>query len=85
MKYSGFIVVFKLYIFGSVASEFDPIVHIHEGFIRGTTLSSIRSNLTFFAFMGIPYARPPIGELRFKVRIVILQAIYTMGSDSFFR
>ncbi|KDR24380.1 Esterase FE4 [Zootermopsis nevadensis] len=66
MKYSGFIVVFKLYIFGSVASEFDPIVHIHEGFIRGTTLSSIRSNLTFFAFMGIPYARPPIGELRFK-------------------
>jgi hypothetical protein len=68
MKYSGFIAVLPLFIFGSIASEVDPIVHIHEGSIRGRTLTSIRSNRTFFAFMGIPYARPPIGELRFKVR-----------------
>jgi hypothetical protein len=60
--------VFPLFILGFLASEPDPIVHIHEGCIRGTTLTSIRSKRPFFAFMGIPYAKPPVGELRFKVR-----------------
>jgi hypothetical protein len=67
MKHAGFIFVFLLFILGSLASESDPIVQIQEGSIRGTTLTSVRSNRTFFAFMGIPYAKPPIGDLRFKV------------------
>jgi hypothetical protein len=67
MKDAGFIFVFLLFILGSLASESVPIVQIHEGAIRGTTLTSVRSNRTFFAFMGIPYAKPPTGDLRFKV------------------
>lgn len=66
MKYTRLISVFPLLILVSLASEPEPIVHIHEGSIRGTTLTSIRSKRPFFAFMGIPYAKPPVGELRFK-------------------
>jgi hypothetical protein len=71
MKYNGLILVFLPSILGSLAYDSDPIVHIPEGSIRGTTLTSIRSNRTFFAFMGIPYAKPPVGHLRFKVRKII--------------
>jgi hypothetical protein len=71
MKHVGFVFVFLLFILGTIPSESNPIVQIYEGSIRGTTLTSVRSNRTFFAFMGIPYAKPPVGDLRFKVRKII--------------
>ncbi|KAF5277749.1 hypothetical protein FQR65_LT03729 [Abscondita terminalis] len=41
------------------------IVKISDGTIRGT--SSLTRNLRrYYAFRGIPFAKPPIGELRFK-------------------
>ncbi|PSN47919.1 hypothetical protein C0J52_03361 [Blattella germanica] len=51
---------------GNHDTERDILVQTHQGLIRGTTLRSQRSNRSFFAFMGIPYAKPPVGNLRFK-------------------
>ena len=46
----------------------DPLVTItHLGQVRGSRMSSFNQR-EFIAFRGIPYAQPPVGELRFKVR-----------------
>jgi hypothetical protein len=46
-----------------------PTVHVQQGTLRGTYLTS-RFGRKFAAFQGIPYAQPPIGDLRFKVRVI---------------
>ena len=52
--------------FVCAAHKEDILVHIKDGALKGKNLTS-RNNNTFFAFMGIPYAKPPVGNLRFKV------------------
>lgn len=42
-------------------------VTIEQGQLAGTTLSSRNGN-EFYAFHSIPYAKPPVGSLRFQVR-----------------
>lgn len=44
----------------------EPIVNTCYGRVLGKTLTDIKGG-TFYGFQGIPYAKPPIGELRFKV------------------
>lgn len=44
-----------------------PIVEISHGQLRGTLFDNLEGN-KFCAFLGIPYAKPPVGNLRFKVR-----------------
>ena len=44
-----------------------PEVVTHQGLLKGTTQTSFRGK-EFLAFLGIPYAKPPIGKLRFKVK-----------------
>lgn len=46
-----------------------PEVQISSGLIKGIKMSSFWTNQTFYAFRGVPYAAPPIGDLRFKVTI----------------
>lgn len=43
-------------------------LEIDQGTLNGTILQS-RSGDYFHAFYGIPYAQPPVGELRFEVSI----------------
>lgn len=43
------------------------IVHTTYGSVRGILQSSERKHVDFYAFRGIPYAKSPIGDLRFKV------------------
>lgn len=50
----------------SSISDESPIVITDLGGIRGKILES-RLGREFTAFRGIPYAEPPINELRFKV------------------
>lgn len=38
------------------------------GQVRGSEMTS-EAGRSFYAFRGIPYAKPPIGDLRFRVRI----------------
>lgn len=40
------------------------------GHIRGIRKTSILNNIDFYAFKGIPYAKSPTGELRFKVTLL---------------
>lgn len=42
-------------------------VQIADGSIRGVRETSLRKQVDFYAFRGIPFAKPPLGELRFKV------------------
>lgn len=43
----------------------DPIVTIKQGKIKGTTDTDLDGG-SFYKFLGIPYAKPPVGALRFK-------------------
>lgn len=43
-----------------------PVVRIAEGLLRGEKLESVRG-VSYYSFKGIPYAKPPVGDLRFKV------------------
>ena len=59
-----------LVIFGKIltaGSEDAPLVEIEDGHLRGVFMETKGKLEKFSAFMGIPYARPPLGELRFEV------------------
>lgn len=56
---------FICHIFTIVEFTNCAVVTIPDGQIEGTTLMS-RRNVTFHAFLGIPFAKPPIVELRFR-------------------
>jgi hypothetical protein len=47
----------------------NPVVRITNGAIRGQNLKS-RDGRDFYSFTAIPYAKPPIDELRFKVNFI---------------
>ncbi|XP_050302252.1 esterase FE4-like [Anthonomus grandis grandis] len=61
---------YKLYfivVFFVVYSEAQgPIVTIDDGQILGSTQKSVGNGGTFYAFKGIPYAKPPVRNLRFQ-------------------
>lgn len=42
-------------------------IEIESGLIRGKVLRSFYSNNEYFAFRGIPYAKPPVNDLRFEI------------------
>lgn len=55
------------------ASTFDfyKIIETKSGRIRGKLDSTIIQNKSFYSFRGIPYAKKPIGALRFKVSSIL--------------
>ncbi|VEN56371.1 unnamed protein product [Callosobruchus maculatus] len=42
-----------------------PLVTVEQGVLRGCVKTSL-NNEEFLSFQGIPYAKPPVGQLRFK-------------------
>lgn len=60
----------KLCLFFNVTFALSPeyrVVDTNSGQIRGIRESSFLKKVDFYSFRGIPYARAPIGQLRFKV------------------
>lgn len=57
--------LFQTGLFGSNKMT-DLIVTTEQGKVRGKTCVDYHGG-TFYAFSGIPYAKAPIGPLRFKV------------------
>lgn len=46
------------------------IVETNTGQIRGIRKTSMLKKTDFYSFKGIPYAKAPIGHLRFKVSLL---------------
>ncbi|KAJ8916723.1 hypothetical protein NQ315_013927 [Exocentrus adspersus] len=52
-------------VHGVFGSECNPQAHINDGILRGKCMWT-RGGRTFNAFLGIPFAKAPVGGLRFK-------------------
>lgn len=62
--------LFVLVVVGYCQSHSDGIVSVklsNGNEVRGRELKTLYANRSYFSFKGIPYAEPPVGELRFKV------------------
>jgi hypothetical protein len=55
-----------LHLLAARPQEEDVIVTVQQGRLKGLLVESVRGQ-EMFVFLGIPYAKPPVGELRFKV------------------
>ena len=47
----------------------DPLVIVKQGALKGAIIENIDGG-EYICFSGIPYAEPPIGDLRFKVILI---------------
>lgn len=54
----------------SEAKNLTEIVQTDRGPVQGEILTTVQnSSIQYSAFRGIPYAKPPIDELRYQVRV----------------
>lgn len=47
-------------------------VQVEQGLLEGEQLDLVTGDGQYYSFKGVPYAEPPVGPLRFKVRSLIL-------------
>ncbi|KAK9878971.1 hypothetical protein WA026_003790 [Henosepilachna vigintioctopunctata] len=59
------VLFFVIGVSSALGSNADPVVQISSGKIRGKILENFYGN-SFYAFQGIPYAKAPVGELRYQ-------------------
>lgn len=68
--YSVLLIIFKIYsVIGVKAdtSTLSPVINTSLGYVQGLQITSAAANnFSYFSFKGIPYALPPVGDLRFK-------------------
>lgn len=67
----NFLLFQTVLIFVGVLQAYDKykVVETDSGPIRGVRNITLLNGAIFYSFRGIPYAKPPIGDLRFKVTI----------------
>lgn len=69
------LLVLALYMWGvfvtlGVIGVDTKVVDTKSGPVRGLLEISQRKSVEFYAFRGIPYAKPPVGDLRLKVKLL---------------
>lgn len=67
------LVMISVFIYGLFAQS---VVEISQGLVQGTILET-RNGRNISAFIGIPYAQPPIGKLRWNFNIFFLQYLWS--------
>lgn len=74
------ILAFLFTVAGGFLSSSQPLVVTKWGKIRGKWSKSngVLGNRIIANFLGIPYALPPVGDLRFKVRILSATHAYKL-------
>lgn len=60
-----------------------PVVDTTHGPIVGKILRTLIKNEEYFGYMGIPYAAPPVGELRFMVSHFSFKSRFSQLEDRF--
>ncbi|KAM3960292.1 esterase FE4 [Aphomia sociella] len=58
-------IVFVCFINSLTTCHGDVIIDTESGKVNGIEVQSILKNEKYYSFMGIPYAEPPVGDLRF--------------------
>lgn len=51
----------------NVCCEEYKVINTNDGLVRGRRNVTVLKNIPYYSFKGIPYAKPPTGDLRFKV------------------
>lgn len=67
-----------IYFDGIVNGDDDfKTVDTNDGAIRGRRSTTFLKNTPFYSFKGIPYAKPPVGNLRFKVISMVFKFFFS--------
>lgn len=71
MKFSSIVIGYLMWLNfhckNTVKGELTEVIKTDKGPVRGEILKTILKSSKYSAFKGIPFAKPPINELRFKV------------------
>ncbi|KAI4468812.1 carboxylesterase [Holotrichia oblita] len=59
------VIIFLIFIIGKCLCQDEILLEIAQGTLKGTQRTD-RKNGIFYSFQSIPFAKPPIGALRFK-------------------
>lgn len=60
--------IFLICVLNVIIADQYKIVETYSGEIRGIKKLTFLNKIPFYSFKGIPYAKAPTGDLRFKVR-----------------
>lgn len=68
------LLLFASIIHDVISSSHDEyrIIETNDGHIRGKSGTTLLDNVSYYSFKGIPYAKAPTGNLRFKVNTVFI-------------
>lgn len=75
LRFLSFLTCFILLLCRAISAEPEAvrtrrIVETKSGSIRGVLQTSLLKGVDYYGFKGIPYAKAPTGDLRFRVSFV---------------